>query len=150
MVLKHWQELHYLAKVTDNGRESENIKVKNELVWPVSLSSFSSTSLLLNFCSVLPPSPNNVLLIISPWLACLCGWVLCPDPLMGICDAPKSLLKWLTGALRGAARSFDVPRSGETGCTLDYTNLSVAQLHFALWKPWLTGGLVGHLTDLLT
>lgn len=51
--------------------------------------------------SVLPPFPNNMLLIISPWLACLRGWALHPGPLMGICDAPWSLLKWPTGELQG-------------------------------------------------
>lgn len=143
------------GKEIKNVRESENIRErlkkekKKRSLRPYSLSSFPSTLFLLNLGSVLPPSPNNVLLIISPWLACLCGWALCPDPLMGICDAPNSLLKWLAGA-----RSFDVPGSGETGCTLACTNLVVAQLHFALrspcLQPWLVGWLVGWLSDWFT
>lgn len=93
---------------------------------------------MLNLSSVLPPSPNNVLLIISPWLPCLRGWVLCPGPLMGICDAPKRLLKWPTGELRGAscgASSFDVPGSGEAGCTLPCLHWSFSSTAALLaWK----------------
>lgn len=51
--------------------------------------------------TVLLSFSDNVLLIISSWLACLRGWELCPGSLMRICDAPKRLLKWPPGELQG-------------------------------------------------
>lgn len=64
---------------------------------------------------------------------------------MGICDAPRSLLKWLAGELWGGlamgAVSFDVPGSRGAGCTLPCTDLSVAQLHSSLGSPCLTSWL---------
>lgn len=102
--LKNQQELHYFGKrYEEKEGEREYVrKVKSDLLawYPAlfSLQYFPAKPLLCPL-SFLPP--NNVLLIISPWLACLRGWALRPGPLMGICDAPKSLLKWPTGELQG-------------------------------------------------
>ncbi len=70
---------------------------------------------------------------------------------------PKVFWSGRPGSYRGAsygAGSFDVPRSGEAGCTLPCTNLSVAQLHCSLGSPcfqpdWLVGWLTGLLTHLV-
>ena len=118
---------------------------------PDILSSFPSTPLLLN----LSP-PNNVLLIISPWLARLRGWAPRPGPLMGICDAPKSLLKWPAGELQGG-----LLWGRELWCAKVWRGRLHAALHRSVSStaaplageplpPTLTDWLAGWLADLLT